>query len=90
MILYHGTTVEVKEPQIVTRNIGRDFGPAFYTTDIRQQAERWAKRRAMIEERKGKEDALQRLQFEKINNQIAFCTEKALQSLKVIECYEVR
>ncbi len=161
MILYHGATAEVRNPRIVTRNIGRDFGPAFYTTDIRQQAERWARRRAMIESKKGKtetsaivnvydwdeqillnrkdfegasmewlemvllcrkdpryhheydvvsgkiandnvgetisyvmqgimrkEDALQRLRFEKINNQIAFCTEKALQSLHFVECYE--
>lgn len=163
MILYHGTTVEVRNPRIFARNIGRDFGPAFYTTDIPQQAERWAKRRAIIEARKGKretlaivnvydwdennllnrkdfegasmdwmemvllcrkdpqyhhgydvvsgkiaddnvgetisyvmqgimrkEDALQRLQFEKINNQIAFCTEKALKALHFVKCYEVR
>lgn len=163
MILYHGTTVEVRSPKIFIRNIGRDFGPAFYTTDIQQQAERWARRRAMIEARKGKsktsaivnvydwnennslnrkdfegasmdwmemvllcrkdpkyhheydvvsgkiaddnvgetisyvmqgimrkEDAVQRLQFEKINNQIAFCTEKALESLHFVKCYEVR
>lgn len=36
-----------------------------------------------------KEDAVERLKFEKINNQIAFCTEKAVKSLKYIKSYIV-
>ena len=44
MILYHGSTVEVQQPRILKSEIGRDFGFAFYTTDIRTQAERWARR----------------------------------------------
>jgi len=31
-----------------------------------------------------REDAINRLKFEKINNQIAFCTEKSLSSLKYV------
>ena len=162
MILYHGTTVEIKKPEIITSEIGRDFGFAFYTTEIKEQAERWAIRRAKIESRKNrsqaapivniyewqgasglsvknfddasmewlemvvkcrsdieykhgfdivcgkiandnvgetvsyviqgimrKEDAVERLKFEKINNQIAFCTEKALSTLKFVESYVV-
>ena len=103
MILYHGTTVKIKNPEIKTSEIGRDFGFAFYTTEIKEQAERWAIRRAMILSRKNrsqvmpiviqgimrKEDAVQRLRFEKINNQIAFCTEKALSTLKFVESYTV-
>lgn len=158
MILYHGSTMEVLEPQVIRSEFGRDFGFAFYTTDIQAQAERWARRKAMIENRKpgksckpivnvyawapsweldvlrfegaslewldlvvrcrsdidfvhghdiveGKiandnvgetvsyvmqgimrrEDAVQRLRFEKINNQIAFCTDKALQTLKFVK-----
>ena len=54
MILYHGSTVEVQQPRILKSEIGRDFGFAFYTTDIRTQAERWARRRAMIESRRTK------------------------------------
>ena len=46
MILYHGSTVEVKNPLIVASDVGRDFGAAFYTTDIKAQTERWAVRRA--------------------------------------------
>ena len=156
MILYHGSTLEVQQPRILKSEIGRDFGFAFYTTDIQAQAERWARRRAMIESRRTKkevlpivsvyewdedaakqlrflqfdgasmdwlelvvtcrsrtdyahgydivegkiandnvgetvsyvmqrimrkEDAIERLRFEKINNQIAFCTEAALRTL---------
>ena len=163
MILYHGSTIEVSEPQIFKSEIGRDFGFAFYTTDIHDQVYRWAKRKAMIESRKSKskhiavvnqyewdetvagmdlniktfqgpsmewldlvlicrsnvsykheydivigniandnvgetvsyvlqgimrrEDALDRLKFEKINNQIAFCTEKGLKSLRYLSCH---
>lgn len=160
MIVYHGTTLEITDPQIIRSEIGRDFGFAFYTTDIKEQAERWAVRRAKIETRTrhrecaaivnmyewiqdgnssvlqldglsdawldmvvncrsnlsyrhnydivcGKiandnvgetisyvvqgimrrEDALERLKFEKINNQIAFCTERSLRCLKFIKSY---
>lgn len=162
MILYHGSTIEIKEPKIIKSEVGRDFGFAFYTTDIQEQAERWAIRRAKIQNRTGekkclpivniyewltcedlsikefvgaslewldmvvscrsdvnfkhqydivsgkiaddnvgetvsyvlkgimrKEDAVERLKFEKINNQIAFCTEKAVKSLKYIKSYIV-
>ena len=162
MILYHGSTVEVQQPRILKSEIGRDFGFAFYTTDIRTQAERWARRRAMIESRRTKievppvvsvyewdedaakqlrllrfygagmdwlelvvacrsrtdyshdydivegkiandnvgetvsyvmqgimrkEDAIKRLRFEQINNQIAFCTEAALRTLHFQNSY---
>lgn len=162
MILYHGTTLEVKTPEIRKNEIGRDFGFAFYTTDIKEQAERWAVRRSKILSRKSKlnvpaivnvyewdeskelncklfegaslewldlvincrsnieyshdfdvvigkiandnvgetvsyvlqgimrkEDAVERLKFEKINNQIAFCTEKAISQLTFLKSYIV-
>lgn len=162
MLVYHGTILEIKEPKIITTEIGRDFGFAFYTTDIKEQAERWALRRAMIQSRKSKanvsavvniyewerdvntdilefdgasmewldmvvscrsnlsfrhdhdivigkiaddnvgetvayviqgimrkEDAIERLKFEKINNQIAFCSERSLKQLKFIKSYIV-
>lgn len=162
MILYHGSTLEVLQPRILKSEIGRDFGFAFYTTDIQARAERWARRRAMIESRRTKteaqpivsvyewnedtakqlrflqfdgasmewldlvvicrsqidyshgydivegkiandnvgetvsyvmqgimrkEDAIERLRFEKINNQIAFCTEAALRTLHFQNSY---
>ena len=162
MILYHGTTLEIKEPKIIKSEVGRDFGFAFYTTDIQEQAERWAIRRAKIESKKAnipslaivnvyewnntkkfiekhfdgasmewlelvvkcrgdvsfthgydivsgkiandnvgetvsyvmqgimrKEDAIERLKFEKINNQIAFCSERSLKELTFVKSYIV-
>lgn len=163
MILYHGTTMEITEPKILRSEIGRDFGFAFYTTDIQEQAERWAVRKARIENRRPgravkpivnvyewnddvsslrikrfdgaslewlemvvqcrgnsdyqhgydivegkiandnvgetvsyvmqgimrKEDAVERLRFEMINNQIAFCSERAIAGLNFLRSYEV-
>lgn len=37
-----------------------------------------------------KEDALKRLKFEKINSQVAFCSQESLKHLKYIESYEVK
>lgn len=162
MILYHGSTLEIKQPKIIRSDVGRDFGFAFYTTNIKEQAERWAIRRAKLQSRikkekisavvniyewdtqfvckkkdfaiasmdwlnmviacrstpdfshgydivsgkiandnvgetvsyvmqgiMRKEDAVERLKFEKINHQIAFCTEKSLQSLAFLKSYEL-
>ena len=164
MILYHGSIPEVPNPEIVRNEIGRDFGFAFYTTDIKAQAERWAIRKAKLANRKSgsraigivsvyewneadsalaikrfqgasmewldlvvkcrsditfshnydivigniandnvgetvsyvmqgimrKEDAIERLKFEEINNQIAFCTTKALEELKYKRFYKLK
>ena len=46
MIIYHGGTDVVEAPRIISTYTGRDFGAGFYTTDIREQAVRWAKRQA--------------------------------------------
>jgi len=169
MIVYHGSGVAVKEPRIIKTEIGRDFGYAFYTTDIKEQAIRWAQRKAMMLNRQiqdhrpieyhpilnsyeldldmaedkmnvkkfdgpsrewlefiilcrgdrnyihnydlvigniandnvgetvsyvmqgimRKEDAIARLRFEKINNQISFNTARAIQCLSYIESIEV-
>jgi len=48
MILYHGGTDIVEKPEILPRSAGRDFGMGFYCTDIRSQAENWAKRQGRI------------------------------------------
>ena len=142
--------IEVKDPKIITSEIGRDFGFAFYLTPIKDQAERMAKRkqkltrsdkaivsvyewnenkesvlyknfskpdiewlemiircRSDLNYKHGfdvvegkiaddsvgetvlfvingyikKEDAVERLKFQKINSQIAFCSEKSLNRL---------
>lgn len=163
MIVYHGGIVAIESPRIIRSDVGRDFGFAFYTTDIQAQAERWAIRRQRAAQRNGepsaqaivsvfdfdydaarkelacldfsetslawldlvvacrsncafshgmdlvtgkiandnvgetvayvvngvmrKEDALQRLKFQQINNQLAFCTERALSFLKYQTAY---
>jgi hypothetical protein len=165
MKLYHGGLAAVETPRIIRCDLGRDFGFAFYTTDIREQAERWALRRRKTALRNGdvtaravvsvfefddvaarkqldfldfpktslewlelviscrsnllfshgkdvvtgkiandsvgetvayvlngimrKEDALERLKFQKINNQLAFCSDRALLFLKYESCYTV-
>ena len=57
MTIYHGSTVVVERPKVVASDVGRDFGPAFYTTDIREQAERWAIRRARFARKAGNPSA---------------------------------
>ena len=51
MILYHGSYMPVETPQILTLEKGRDFGFGFYTTTIRNQAERWSVRSARLRSR---------------------------------------
>jgi hypothetical protein len=48
MILYHGGTDIIKEPKILLNEKGKDFGFGFYTTDIYEQAVKWAKRQSRI------------------------------------------
>lgn len=45
MIVYHGTTLTIKEPDVEHSKRYLDFGKAFYVTSFRVQAERWAKRK---------------------------------------------
>ena len=163
MILFHGGTDPIEHPVVIASDQGRDFGFAFYVTDIREQAERWARRRARFRSRlegrevKGvvceyefaesqcgglavkrfpepslewidfvvanrsevafrhgydlvigkiandrvgetisyvvqgvmrREDALERLRFQHVNNQFAFCTAKAIATLRYLRSYE--
>lgn len=43
MIIYHGSTVLVKHPEIRVGKNFLDFGTGFYTTTSYDQAERWAR-----------------------------------------------
>ena len=43
MKLYHGSTVEVKNPSISRGRANTDFGKGFYATTSFEQAERWAR-----------------------------------------------
>ena len=48
MKLYHGSNVEVKNPDLNYSNRGRDFGNGFYLTSSLEQAKSWAKHRTHI------------------------------------------
>ena len=44
MTVFHGTYTSITTPQVIVGKNTKDFGPGFYCTIIREQAERWAKR----------------------------------------------
>ena len=47
MIVYHGSTLVVDSPSASYSNRYLDFGVGFYVTADREQAERWARRKAV-------------------------------------------
>lgn len=48
MIVYHGSNVIVNNPDIEHSFRSLDFGKGFYVTTVKDQAERWARRKADI------------------------------------------
>jgi len=42
MILYHGSYVQITKPDLSFSRKELDFGVGFYTTSIKQQAEKWS------------------------------------------------
>jgi hypothetical protein len=48
MIIYHGGTDIIEKPVIRSSLVSRDFGTGFYCTDIKSQAEKWARRQGRI------------------------------------------
>lgn len=44
MILYHGSYIEIPDPDILHSRKNVDFGVGFYTTPLRAQAEKWCRR----------------------------------------------
>lgn len=44
MTVYHGGYAAIPKPEVRVGRNTKDFGPGFYCTIIREQAERWAKR----------------------------------------------
>ncbi|MBR3268740.1 MAG: DUF3990 domain-containing protein [Oscillospiraceae bacterium] len=48
MIVYHGSDIVVRQPDILHSAKRLDFGMGFYVTTVRKQAERWAKRKATL------------------------------------------
>lgn len=48
MIVYHGSNVAVTNPDTVHSYRTLDFGAGFYVTTMREQAERWARRKVVV------------------------------------------
>lgn len=48
MIVYHGSIETVKKPDVQHSYRTLDFGRGFYVTTVKEQAERWARRKADI------------------------------------------
>lgn len=44
MILYHGSSLEILDPDLLHSRDTVDFGKGFYTTPLREQAEKWCQR----------------------------------------------
>lgn len=42
--VYHGSSVEVKNPEVRTSRFTKDFGTGFYVTKYKHQAEKWSSR----------------------------------------------
>ena len=55
MELYHGSYTKVEQPHIIKGQYTKDFGTGFYCTILKEQAERWARRKAAL---LGKEKAI--------------------------------
>lgn len=47
MLVYHGSNMEVKQPDVNHSKKYLDFGEGFYVTIYEEQAKKWAKRKAM-------------------------------------------
>ena len=46
MLVYHGSYMEVATPDLEYGRVNLDFGKGFYVTTMKDQAEKWAPRRA--------------------------------------------
>lgn len=46
MIVYHGSSVTVKNPDVLHSYRPLDFGKGFYVTTVEEQAARWARRKS--------------------------------------------
>ena len=148
-VVYHGSYCKIEKPNIIEGKYTKDFGPGFYCTILKEQAEKWANKYDthivnkyeynedetlniknftvmteewldfIIDSRRGKKhnydivigamaddqvynyitdlidgvitrDAFWELaKFKHPTHQIAFCTEKALETLKFIDCEEI-
>lgn len=59
MILYHGSYLEIAEPDLVHSRLNVDFGRGFYVTPLYEQAKKWCGKF----KRRGKEGVISRYEF---------------------------
>ena len=71
MILYHGSYLEIKSPDLEHSRKNVDFGCGFYLTPIYEQAVKWCEKF----KRRGKNGIISRYKFD----------EKASQKLKILK-----
>ena len=53
MIVYHGSTEIIKKPDVIHSKKYLDFSMGFYITSFENQAEKWAVRKGMRQEKNG-------------------------------------
>ncbi len=70
MILYHGSFLEIKRPDLLHSRAKVDFGSGFYTTPLLEQAQRWCERY----KKRGKKGVISKYNF----NEIALTKVKVL------------
>ena len=75
MIVYHGTTQVIHRPDVRFAKDYLDFGRGFYVTTYQVQAERWAKRKAIRQNRNAMvniyelQDSLEEYKVLRFNNE---------------------
>lgn len=60
MILYHGSYLEIAEPDLVHSRFNVDFGRGFYVTPLREQAAKWCSKY----KRRGKDGTISQYVFD--------------------------
>ena len=67
MMLYHGSFLEIKKPDLVHSRSNVDFGRGFYVTPLREQAEKWCGKY----KRRGKQGIISRYEYdENLENEL--------------------
>ncbi len=91
MILYHGSNVSVQKPRLFITDRRADFGSGFYLTSSFEQASPVANDNTMPTLRLyfagvySEEEAIKRLLPQKLRDQYAFKTKRALDELTYCE-----
>ena len=89
MIVYHGSTEIIKQPDVIHSKKYLDFGKGFYLTSFEAQATKWAYRKGMRQEKREIVNVYE-LKYYKMNNQICIVNQNTLnQVLTFKKAYEV-